>query len=154
MNLNTCLVVILSLAITALSLAEKFESVKCGKDEFTCYGEWNDDWTEQLTSDYCIPSKIGDCWNDCPKQCHKDEIRCPGQIDRNTGCIGPDSCQAGSKLFLNSLVLAQFLWISILLWAQSFTSLKVDLHLMTYDIKRSVAFRRNGAISTRKFSIK
>ena len=150
MNLNTCLVVILSLAITALSLAEKFESVKCGKDEFTCYGEWNDDWTEQLTSDYCIPSKIGDCWNDCPKQCHKDEIRCPGQIDRNTGCIGPDSCQAGSKLFLNSLVLAQFLWISILLWAQSFTSLKALLHLMTYDIKRSFAFRRNGAISTRK----
>ena len=130
MNLNTCLVVILSLAITALSLAEKFESVKCGKDEFTCYGEWNDDWTEQLTSDYCIPSKIGDCWNDCPKQCHKDEIRCPGQIDRNTGCIGPDSCQAGSKFFLNSLVLAPFLWILILLLVQSFTSLKTDLHLM------------------------
>ena len=130
MNLNTCLVVILSLAITALSLAEKFESVKCGKDEFTCYGEWNDDWTEQLTSDYCIPSKIGDCWNDCPKQCHKDEIRCPGQIDRNTGCIGPDSCQAGSKFFLNSLVLAPFLWILILLLVQSFTSLKADLHLM------------------------
>ena len=131
MNLNTCLVVILSLAITALSLAEKFESVKCGKDEFTCYGEWNDDWTEQLTSDYCIPSKIGDCWNDCPKQCHKDEIRCPGQIDRNTGCIGPDSCQAGSKFFLNSLVLAPYLWISILFWAQSFTSLKAYIHLMT-----------------------
>ena len=133
MNLNTCLVVILSLAITALSLAEKFESVKCGKDEFTCYGEWNDDWTEQLTSDYCIPSKIGDCWNDCPKQCHKDEIRCPGQIDRNTGCIGPDSCQAGSKFFLNSLVLllAPFLWILILLFVQSFTSLMADLHLMT-----------------------
>ena len=130
MNLNTCLVVILSLAITALSLAEKFESVKCGKDEFTCYGEWNDDWTEQLTSDYCIPSKIGDCWNDCPKQCHKDEIRCPGQIDRNTGCIGPDSCQAGSKFFLNSLVLAPFLWILILLLVQSFTSLKADLHIM------------------------
>ena len=108
MNLNKCLVVILSLAITALSLAEKFESVKCGKDEFTCYGEWNDDWTEQLTSDYCIPSKIGDCWNDCPKQCHKDEIRCPGQIDRNTGCIGPDSCQAGSKSFLNSLAFFGF----------------------------------------------
>ena len=130
MNLNTCLVVILSLAITALSLAEKFESVKCGKDKFTCYGEWNDDWTEQLTSDYCIPSKIGDCWNDCPKQCHKDEIRCPGQIDRNTGCIGPDSCQAGSKFFLNSLVLAPFLWILILLLVQSFTSLKADLHIM------------------------
>ena len=130
MNLNTCLVVILSLAITALSLAEKFEAVKCGKDEFTCYGEWNDDWTEQLTSDYCIPSKIGDCWNDCPKQCHKDEIRCPGQIDRNTGCIGPDSCQAGSKFFLNSLVLAPFLWILILLLVQSFTSLKADLHIM------------------------
>ena len=130
MNLNTCLVVILSLAITALSLAEKFESVKCGKDEFTCYGEWNDDWTEQLTSDYCIPSKIGDCWNDCPKQCHKDEIRCPGQIDRNTGCIGPDSCQAGSKFFLNSLVLAPFLWILILLLVQSFTSLMADLHIM------------------------
>ena len=130
MNLNTCLVVILSLAITALSLAEKFESVKCGKDEFTCYGEWNDDWTEQLTSDYCIPSKIGDCWNDCPKQCQKDEIRCPGQIDRNTGCIGPDSCQAGSKFFLNSLVLAPFLWILILLLVQSFISLKADLHIM------------------------
>ena len=96
MNLNTCLVVILSLAITALSLAEKFESVKCGKDEFTCYGEWNDDWTEQLTSDYCIPSKIGDCWNDCPKQCHKDEISCPGGIC-DDGCLDADYCYYGSK---------------------------------------------------------
>ena len=97
--MNTWLVVFLSLAITALSLAEKFEPVECDWDkESMCSGEWNDDWTEQLTTDYCIPSKVGDCQNHCPTKCGKDEVVCPGQKEYD-GCQSPDFCASGSKYF-------------------------------------------------------
>merc|ERR1719220_2654455 len=28
-----------------------------------CMGKWNEDWTEQITPDTCMPMKTGDCWN-------------------------------------------------------------------------------------------
>merc|ERR1711936_1012610 len=59
-----------------------------------CSGEWNDDWTEQLTTDYCIPSKVGDCQNHCPTKCGKDEVVCPGQKEYD-GCQSPDFCASG-----------------------------------------------------------
>ena len=77
----------------------EFCPVECDPDnQIRCYGEseWyqlNGKWTEnELTSDYCIPNKIGDCDNSCPKQCMKDEVMCQGTKD-SSGCrIMADTC--------------------------------------------------------------
>ena len=64
----------------------EFCHVDCDYDnEISCPGAWNDDWTEQITSDYCLPNKVGECWNDCPKQCGKEEVICPGPKNSD-GC--------------------------------------------------------------------
>ena len=60
-----------------------------------CPGKWNEDWTEQMSGDYCIPNKIGDCVNHCPMDCGKDML-CPGKMDPN-GCKMPDACAPGSN---------------------------------------------------------
>ena len=71
----------------------EFCSAECDYDnEISCPGTWNDDWTEQITADYCIPNKIGDCWNSCPKQCEKDEVVCQGTKDSNGCYIMADTC--------------------------------------------------------------
>ena len=36
----------------------------------------------ELKADYCIPNKIRDCENSCPKQCEKDEVH---NVPRNQG---------------------------------------------------------------------
>ena len=61
-----------------------------------CPGKWNEDWTEQMSGDYCIPNKNGDCWNTCPMDCGKD-TPCPGGMDPK-GCPMPDTCMpAGNE---------------------------------------------------------
>ena len=55
-----------------------------------CPGKWNEDWTEQLTADTCMPMKNGDCWNTCPMDCGKDTL-CSGSMDPK-GCPMPDTC--------------------------------------------------------------
>merc|ERR1712141_158738 len=59
-------------------------------------GKRIEDWTEQMSGDYCIPNKNGDCWNTCPMDCGKDTI-CPGGMDPK-GCPMPDTCMpAGNE---------------------------------------------------------
>ena len=58
--------------------------------EMMCPGTWNEDWTEQITADYCMPYKNGDCSAYCPKQCGKEEILCPRMDPK--GCPIPDTC--------------------------------------------------------------
>merc|ERR1711994_95164 len=90
-NMKTC---ILLLALAVAVQAQKFEPADCdaGK-EMMCSGKWNEDWTEQLTADFCIPMKNGDCYNYCPVDCGKD-MMCPGGMDTQ-GCAMPDSCHPG-----------------------------------------------------------
>merc|ERR1712045_518723 len=53
----------------------KFCPADCDwEKEMMCPGTWNEDWTEQITADYCMPYKNGDCSAYCPKQCGKDEM--------------------------------------------------------------------------------
>ena len=66
-----------------------------------CPGKWSEDWTEQLTADACIPTKVGECWNSCPLECGKDEILCHGPIDPETGCSMSDFCYHGSKYLVS-----------------------------------------------------
>ena len=80
-----------------LSFFLEFCPAECdGEKELMCPGKWNEDWTEQLTADTCMPMKNGDCMNHCPLDCGKDML-CPGKMDPN-GCKMPDACAPGSKL--------------------------------------------------------
>ena len=63
--------------------------------ETMCTGMWNDDWTEQMTADYCIPNKVGDCINHCPMNCGQAMV-CPGKMD-DMGCKMPDMCFPAGK---------------------------------------------------------
>merc|ERR1712152_111119 len=77
-NMKTC---ILLLALAVAVQAQKFEPANCDAEkEMMCSGKWNEDWTEQLTADFCIPMKNGDCYNYCPMDCGKDMV-CPGGKD-------------------------------------------------------------------------
>merc|ERR1712020_185538 len=90
-NMKTC---ILLLALAVAVQAQKFEPVTCDYEkEMMCPGKWNEDWTEQMTADFCIPMKNGDCYNHCPMDCGKD-MMCPGGMDPQ-GCAMPDSCHPG-----------------------------------------------------------
>merc|ERR1711981_104517 len=90
-NMKTC---ILLLALAVAVQAQKFEPVTCDYEkEMMCPGKWNEDWTKQMTADFCIPMKNGDCYNHCPMDCGKD-MMCPGGMDPQ-GCAMPDSCHPG-----------------------------------------------------------
>merc|ERR1711992_206667 len=90
-NMKTC---ILLLALAVAAQAQKFEPANCDAEkEMMCSGKWNEDWTEQLTADFCIPMKNGDCYNYCPMDCGKDMV-CPGGKDPQ-GCPMPESCSPG-----------------------------------------------------------
>merc|ERR1712223_231074 len=85
---------ILLLALAVAVQAQKFEPANCNAEkEMMCSGKWNEDWTEQLTADFCIPMKNGDCYNYCPMDCGKDMV-CPGGKDPQ-GCPMPESCSPG-----------------------------------------------------------
>ena len=91
--MKTC---ILLLALAVAVQAQKFEPVNCDwEKEMMCPGKWNEDWTEQLTADFCIPMKNGDCYNYCPMDCGKD-MMCPGGMDPK-GCPMPDMCFPAGK---------------------------------------------------------
>ena len=94
----------LTLFVLAVAVqAQKFEPAKCDYEkEIYCSGTWNEDWTEQITADFCIPMQNGDCWNYCPTQCCKDSVMCPGKMDPK-GCKEPDFCHHGSKYFSNAI---------------------------------------------------
>merc|ERR1712193_207999 len=92
-NMKACISL---LALAVAVQAQKFEPVTCDyeKGEMMCSGKWNEDWTEQLTADFCIPMKNGDCYNLCPVDCCKDTIMCPGMTHAD-GCKDPDFCHYG-----------------------------------------------------------
>merc|ERR1712223_1358055 len=91
-NMKACIVlIVLAVAVQA----QKFEPAKCDySKEIYCSGTWNEDWTEQITADFCMPMQNGDCWNYCPVQCCKDSVMCPGKMDPK-GCKEPDFCHHG-----------------------------------------------------------
>ena len=98
---------ILLLALAVAVQAQKFEPVTCDwEKEMMCPGKWNEDWTKQMTADFCIPMKNGDCYNYCPMDCGKD-MMCPGGMD-TMGCAMPDSCHPGSMYFQNQFGFATF----------------------------------------------
>ena len=64
-----------------------------------CPGEWDPKMNQQISAEFCIPMKVGDCMNHCPMKCGNNDMMCPGKMDPN-GCKMPDTCHYGSK-FLN-----------------------------------------------------
>merc|ERR1711981_647690 len=73
----------------------KFCPVDCiWEKENKCYGEWDYKTGEQITADFCIPNKVGDCINHCPIKCGENEMMCPGKMDA-IGCKMPDMCIPG-----------------------------------------------------------
>merc|ERR1712038_2074321 len=90
-NMRAC-ILLLALAVAVQALNFKATGpVNCDwEKEMMCPGKWNEDWTEQISGDYCIPMKNGDCWNHCPMDCGKD-MMCPGGMDPK-GCPMPDTC--------------------------------------------------------------
>merc|ERR1712088_834148 len=99
-KMKACIVlIVLAVAVQA----QKFEPAKCDySKEIYCSGTWNEDWTEQITADFCIPMQNGDCWNYCPTQCCKDSVMCPGKMDPK-GCKEPDFCHHGMLKLENKL---------------------------------------------------
>ena len=91
--MKACIVlIVLAVAVQA----QKFEPAKCDySKEIYCSGTWNEDWTEQMTADYCIPNKVGDCINHCPSMKCGENMQCPGKVDA-MGCKMPDTCIPGS----------------------------------------------------------
>ena len=91
--MKVCL--ILSASLILFSLAQKMDRVEC---------DWEKEWLcpAEYGPDYCIPIKVGDCYNYCPvgdwycKENGEDRIFCPGNIDIN-GCEELGSCSSGSK---------------------------------------------------------
>ena len=61
-----------------------------------CPGEWISTSKEQISPDYCIPNKVGDCANFCPMKCGDNDMVCAGKMEPN-GCKMPDFCHHGSK---------------------------------------------------------
>ena len=93
--------------ILVLAAAVQAQKADCDYEkELYCPGKWNEDWSKQETPDYCIPNKVGDCWNSCPVDCGKDMV-CPGKVD-DMGCKSPDMCNPGSMYFQNSFSFATF----------------------------------------------
>ena len=93
--MRACLLLLASLAL--VSLAQKMDPVTCDwEKEMMCPGEWTEDWSKQTSPDYCIPNKNGACANNCPVNCGKEDMVCPGKEDSN-GCKMADFCQHGSK---------------------------------------------------------
>ena len=99
-NMKVCLILLASLIL--VSLAQKMDPVECDwEKEWMCPGEWNED-KQPISPDYCIPIKVGDCYNYCPVgdwYCSKDgedRMFCPGNIDIN-GCEELGYCYPGSK---------------------------------------------------------
>ena len=97
---------ILLFALAVAVQAQKFEPAKCDyeKQEMMCPGTWDPKTGEQTTADYCIPMKVGDCYNHCPVDCGKD-MMCPGKMDPK-GCAMPDTCNPGSMYFHNQFAFA------------------------------------------------
>ena len=93
--MKVCLILLASLVL--FSLAQKMDPVTCdwGK-EMMCPGEWDPKTGEQITADFCIPNKVGDCINHCPIKCGENEMMCPGKMDPY-GCKMQDTCHSGSK---------------------------------------------------------
>merc|ERR1711976_634273 len=69
--------------------SDSFCPAMCGKGEMVCSGGF-DEMGKQMSSDYCIPMKNGDCYNNCHVSCCEESQLCPGG-DYN-GCPQPDFC--------------------------------------------------------------
>ena len=88
--MKACLLLLSSLVL--VSLAQKMDPVTCDwAKEKMCPGEWDPKTGQQMTADFCIPNKVGDCINRCPVKCGEKDVICPGKMDA-MGCKMPDRC--------------------------------------------------------------
>ena len=65
--------------------------------EQTCPGKMDPKTGEQISADYCMPNKNGECAAHCPQQCGEKDMMCPGKTHAD-GCKDPEYCVSGSKL--------------------------------------------------------
>ena len=68
-----------------------------------CPGEWDPKTGQQMTPDFCLPNKVGDCPSFCPMKCGENDMMCPGKMDPN-GCKMPETCHSGSKFLIYSQI--------------------------------------------------
>ena len=93
--MKASLLLLSSLAL--VSLAQKMDPVTCDwAKETMCPGEWDPKTGQQMTADFCIPNKVGDCPNFCPMKCGDNDMVCAGKMGPD-GCKMADFCNAGSK---------------------------------------------------------
>ena len=71
--------------------------------ELVCGGDWDPKTGQQMSADYCIPNKNGDCPASCPAKCGENDMICPGKMGGPGGCQSSDYCHHGSKYFSDSL---------------------------------------------------
>ena len=65
-----------------------------------CHGKWSKDGTEQLTGDFCMDHKFGECEAHCPQECNEGDMMCPGK-KLEDGCEEPAFCWDGSKYLVS-----------------------------------------------------
>ena len=83
--------------ISSFFIFIEFCPVDCNwEKENKCYGEWDYKTGEQITADFCIPSKVGECMNYCPTKCAENDMMCSGKMGPD-GCKMADFCTVGSK---------------------------------------------------------
>ena len=56
-----------------------------------CPGDWDPKSGQQISADYCIPNKNGDCPASCPIKCGENDQICPGPKG-DDGCQIPGNC--------------------------------------------------------------
>ena len=79
------------------SISTEFCPVDCDwSKEMMCGGEWDPKTGDQVTPDFCIANKVGDCANFCPVKCGENDMLCPGK-EGPDGCKMPDFCNHGSR---------------------------------------------------------
>ena len=79
------------------SISTEFCPVDCDwSKEMMCGGEWDPKTGDQMTPDFCIANKVGDCANFCPVKCGENDMLCPGK-EGPDGCKMPDFCHYGSS---------------------------------------------------------
>ena len=89
--------------LNVFQFSKEFCPVECDwENEMICPGKWSTDGKEQLTGDFCMDHKFGECDAHCPQECSDGDMMCPGK-KHDDGCEDPAFCVAGSKYLVSSL---------------------------------------------------
>ena len=75
--------------------------------EQLCPGIFDEKSGKQMTADFCLPHKTGECINLCPIPCSYPDQLCVGKMDPN-GCPMPDMCFSDNgKYYYNNFLKPQ-----------------------------------------------